>query len=337
MLEPISLAEFEQCRDNKEALVYLANRQRLALHEAPSQSLFRVVALFYCEVGPRANRTKEVIEGYNAEQSYIGGAICAERAALTQLRKYTDPTILEIVITTDSVEAISPGILCREYLSTSAEPDTTIVLGNNDGSIISTFALHEIHPYPYVYRMYRRDQMARAGEAFGLKCRQCNTKNNNESTGWSEKERALYDAALKAVDTSPRILSLHPISFGAAVRFADDSVESSGYLPALEYGASVCPVQLLCRELDKRVRADGPRPVELVQVDQYGTAHCPFASARTLLNEHFNKDLKVLYHDEEALERTCLSADLCPPPPGASFLTHDAFLGTKDQGALRLL
>ena len=337
MMTPISLPEYEGARGKPAALVALANRQRLKLHEAPSQSLFRVVALFYISFGPSASRQQGVVEGYNAEQSYIGGAICAERAALTQLRKYEEPEIHEVVITTDSREAISPGILCREYLTTSAQPETVIILGNSDGSILSDFKLREIHPFPYLYRTYTREQMASAGEAFGLKCRQCklnkdknNGSNNNDNTGWSEEERALYDAALAAVDTSPRTLTLHPISFGAAVRFADNTVEASGYLPALEYGASVCPVQLLCRELDKRVRANGPLPIIIVQVDQFGTAHCPFASARTLLNEHFDRDLKVLYHDENALERSCFSAELCPPPPGpgASFLTHDAFLGT---------
>ena len=340
MMTAIPLTEYEQCRDDKAKLVALANRQRLKLHEAPSQSLFRVVALFYISFGPSSSRQHEVVEGYNAEQGYIGGAICAERAALTQLRKFENPKIHEIVITTDSDEAISPGMLCREYLATSAEPETMIFLGNNDGSVLSMFHLHEIHPFPYVYRKYTREMMALAGESFGLKCRPCSPDgrerdyNDNKSTGntsnsaWSEKERALYDAALKAVDTSARTISIHPISFGAAVRFSDDTIEASGYLPALEYGASVCPIQLLCRELDKRARS-GPRPVVIVQVDQYGVAHCPFASARTLLNEHFDRNLKVLFHSEDALEHSCLSSDLVPPPPGASYLSHDSFLGTN--------
>ena len=165
MMTPISLPEYEGARGNKAALVALANRQRLKLHEAPSQSLFRVVALFYISFGPSASRQQGVVEGYNAEQSYIGGAICAERAALTQLRKYEEPEIHEVVITTDSREAISPGILCREYLTTSAQPETVIILGNSDGSILSDFKLREIHPFPYLYRTYTREQMASAGEA----------------------------------------------------------------------------------------------------------------------------------------------------------------------------
>ena len=342
-MKRISLSEFKACRDTK-ALVDLANVQRVLLHEAPSQSLFRVVAIFLISHGKEGKRVEEIVEGYNAEQSYIGGAICAERAGIVQMRRFINPEIHQVVITTDSDEAISPGILCREYLTTVAKPTTSIVLGNKDGTIVSEFELQCIHPYPYHYRSCNRDQINAFAERFGSICRlyATNTKETKEKegekaegdegglSGWSEKQRDLYLLAIKAVDTSSRITGLHPISYGAAVRFEDGGVESSSYLPALEYGATLCPVQLLCREILKRKGNGGPHPVELVQVDQYGTAHCPFASARSLLNEHFpvtndTPQLRILFHDEQGTERSCDSKNLTPAPPGASFLTHDSF------------
>ena len=60
-MTPISLAEYEQCRGDKAKLVALANRQRLKLHEAPSQSLFRVVALFYISFGPSSSKQYDIV------------------------------------------------------------------------------------------------------------------------------------------------------------------------------------------------------------------------------------------------------------------------------------
>lgn len=82
--------------DNDELLVATANAQRRKLPSKPAQSEFRVYAFIIIEVENRLI----VVEGANAEPGYMGGAICAERACLVQLRKYKDPKILKVVVVT---------------------------------------------------------------------------------------------------------------------------------------------------------------------------------------------------------------------------------------------
>ena len=59
----------------------------------------------------RVDGTLCLVVGSNAEQGYIGGAICAERAALCSLRFIESPIIRRIAVVTDSDTPISPGNL----------------------------------------------------------------------------------------------------------------------------------------------------------------------------------------------------------------------------------
>ena len=58
------------------------------------------------------------VVGTNNEPHSVGGLICAERAALMQLRFIPDlREITKIIIVTDEVDAISPGMLCRKFMA----------------------------------------------------------------------------------------------------------------------------------------------------------------------------------------------------------------------------
>lgn len=316
-----------------EKLVHYCNRQRLSLHSKPSQSKFNVVALFFIVT---SDGERHIVEGLNAEQAYIGGAICAERSAMTQLRKYTSPIVEKVVITTDSEEPISPGILCREYMMSVCSPDMPIILGNASGNQIAEFRLGEIHPAPYIYRKQDRNQVLAFAKGFAQLC----ANQHNHQSLWNEEERILYARAMQGIDRTRRTTSLHPITFSAAVMFnhssysgrSDDTdVEVSGWLPALEYGASLCPVQLLLREFEKRRTVEEGEAMYLsatiIMVDNLGIAHAPFASARSLLAEHgYTESTTVMYHGEDGSEKRCLVQDLVPPPPGGAFLNHESFL-----------
>mmetsp|Transcript_6736 Transcript_6736/g.16822 ORF Transcript_6736/g.16822 Transcript_6736/m.16822 type:complete len:1251 (-) Transcript_6736:110-3862(-) len=121
----------------------LAHQYRLALPSSPTQSNFRVLALlFYKEttrdsngdsdshashlppwvrqvnVDPTTGQHRSFIVGTNDEPGYMGGAICAERAAMVQLRFVPSFQITKLVIATDcETVPISPGMLCREFLA----------------------------------------------------------------------------------------------------------------------------------------------------------------------------------------------------------------------------
>ena len=121
-------------------------------------------------------------------------------------------------------------------------------------------------------------------------------------------------------------------------------VEVSGWLPALEFGASLCPVQLILREFEKRRQTlkDGSFPsAVLVMVDNLGIAHAPFASARSLLSENGYKDTRVLYGSvildgevfrNPAPTRMIWRPDkmICEYDVGGVLIREEKFIGAND-------
>ena len=125
---------------------YLAHQYRLSLPSSPSQSNFRVLALLFYEELKDSDGTsishlppwikqqvgnRTFIVGTNDEPGYMGGAICAERAAMVQLRFVPAFRLTKVVIATDcETVPISPGMLCREFLAGHGESvpwDLTVI------------------------------------------------------------------------------------------------------------------------------------------------------------------------------------------------------------------
>ena len=77
----------------------------------------------------KTTTTRTFIVGTNDEPGFMGGAICAERAAMVQLRFVPNFCITKLVIATDSTTPISPGMLCREFLAghTSVPWDVPVI------------------------------------------------------------------------------------------------------------------------------------------------------------------------------------------------------------------
>src|SRR5690606_7706217 len=99
------------------------------------------------------NSSQELIlvEGTNTEPSYLGGSICAERAALVQLPRLGDVRVVHVYVVTDATYPLSPGVLCREVLSSKADLSTPITLGNAQSTQILTVPLADLWPFPNVY------------------------------------------------------------------------------------------------------------------------------------------------------------------------------------------
>lgn len=146
--------------------VLTAHSYRLSLNEGPNQSNFRVVALVFYDLKPpslssyrsdhhpiqhRNNHMKipngkgekdgrRYVVGTNEEPCYMGGSICAERAALVQLRFIPNlDRVTKVVIATDAETEVMPGMLCREFMASLIPWDTPIVLA---GSICSHCGLN---------------------------------------------------------------------------------------------------------------------------------------------------------------------------------------------------
>ena len=82
--------------------------------------------------GTKRSRRRRYVVGTNDEPCHVSGSICAERAALVQLRFVPAlQCVSKVVIVTDSADAVTPGMLCREFMASHRHihPDTPIVLG----------------------------------------------------------------------------------------------------------------------------------------------------------------------------------------------------------------
>jgi cytidine deaminase len=309
-------------------LITRANLCRKSLQHSPEQSLFRVIALFIVQTG---DGTQEpiLVEGTNAEQGYIGGAICAERAALCKLRFLNSPKILKVVIATDSNVPISPGALCREYLSSHAPSATPVVIGNNNGSIIVRCMLGDLQPFPYLYRFQDRKNVEEFSTQFCTSMVKCESMGNDDVV-------SLHALAMSVIRTS----TLHPITYAAAVLFQDGTRQAARFLPGNEYGCSLDPVSQLVRDMDrKQLEAETVEEMELskpdwiIQVDQFGVCHAPFAMARSLLTEYDFGSTRFVYHDAAGRCAVGLSDALLPLPPSLDKLTHDHFLSFEEMHA----
>ena len=97
---------------------------------APTQSDFRVLAILrYLDSSGKHN---EVV-GTNSEQCFIGGSLCAERAALSKLRHHDCARIERIFLVSDLDGPLTPGVLCREMLLSACDADTPVVMAGRGG------------------------------------------------------------------------------------------------------------------------------------------------------------------------------------------------------------
>ena len=324
--------------------MYLAHKYRLSLTSSPSQSSFRVLALLFFEeldaspkvsqlppwVPQRGHDGRTYIVGTNDEPGYIGGAICAERAAMVQLRFLPKFQITKVVIATDSFEPISPGLLCREFLAghDSVPWDVTVLssgcacrdCGLRDGALFddvqegtatscmcaTTGEMHnipmlsttirELYPYPSPYtRLKTASMSADLGSLYS------ESFATLDMEALHEKGTAKRLLELAILEAKSHISDLHPISFGAAVEFKDGTIVTSHQSSALEYGCTLDAVSQLASHFQES------SPVLLVQADQYGIAHAPFAPARAFLTEQGYGYLSVLLHQVPLDNESCLN------------------------------
>jgi cytidine deaminase len=295
------------------------------------------------------------IVGTNDEPGFMGGAICAERAAMVQLRFVPSFQITKLVIATDSLEPISPGLLCREFLAghDSVPWDVPVISAGCicrncqwrdqdlflqtksqsqspcQGDDVNTTTEHhsiptlqttirQLYPYPSPYTRLTASQSIALGEAY---CEQPPASDEKEPL--EETARRLLELAI--MEAKSNISELHPIQFGAAVVFEDGTIVTSHQASALEYGCTLDAVS----QLTSHITAESSHaPLLLVQADQYGIAHAPFAPARSFLSEHGYGDCRVLLHDTTASDdddvennvnawklRQVSAADLAPNAP----------------------
>jgi hypothetical protein len=361
---------------------YLAHQYRLSLPSSPSQSNFRVLALLFYEelteddgysMAPGTSHLppwikqvvgdRNFIVGTNDEPGYMGGAICAERAAMVQMRFVPAFQITKLVIATDcETIPISPGILCREFLAGHGDSvpwDLKVISTGslclrckkkdgdifkklsrgkkgNDESIhdekkyccVDGYANHslatlrttiaELYPFPSPYTRLTAPQSVVLGTKYSESSSSTRGMESLDVTAKRLLELAISEAKQSVLNEAER--ENHPIHFGAAVMFEDQSVSTSHQSSALEYGCSLDAVSQLVPYVEDK----DCDPVLIVQADQYGIAHSPFAPARAYFSEHGYQECNVLVHVTSLDDVTCLDqwkfqkvriAELAPTPP----------------------
>lgn len=260
------------------------------------------------------------IVGTNDEPGYMGGAICAERSAMVQLRFLPSFRITKLVIATDSVQPITCGMLCREFLaghgsvpwdlpviSTARQcarcglQDEELFLKKDKAECIDGHAEHsiptlcttiaELYPYPSPYTRLTATASVELGDRYNE-----SSKSLEDLDGLPETAKRLLELAI--IEAKANVSDIHPIQFGAAVMLEDESIVTSHQSSALEYGCTLDAVS----QLVPHFKDDDLRPVMIVQADQYGIAHAPFAPARSFLSEHGYQDCTVLLHESSTLD-----------------------------------
>jgi hypothetical protein len=210
---------------------------------------------------------------------------------------------------------ISPGMLCREFLAghdsvpwdlevistgcrctecglgnlelfpTRIEDHPHCTNGKTEHAIpILKTTIRELYPFPSPYTRLNATQSTSLGKTSSER-RQCDLDALDE-TAKRLLELAILEAKSNLHD------QLHPIQFGAAAMLQNGSILTSHQVGALEYGCTLDAISQMASQL-----MDESPPVLLVQADQYGVAHSPFAPARSFLSEHGYGECQILLHD----------------------------------------
>jgi len=312
------------------------------------------------------------VVGSNDEPCCISGSICAERAALLQLRFIPHmKRISKVVISTDALHPLYPGMLCREFLSSHphTHPDLRIVMAgskcanclldiragqqrdiskleapctnssthHHDWAPIET-TLADIYPHPSPYTRLTASEACRMGEQFADANTEeisderietppsSNTNLSQEELSVENRNEKLLGQAILASQHDNRT-DLHPIRYGAAVLFSDGTISTAHQKKALEYGCSLDAVTQLVPSIDKKAKQESPiYPTLLIQADQFGIVHPPFAVARAFLSEHGYENCGILVHntfDTHNFLKVVRVKDLAPSAPDMGALWED--------------
>ena len=308
----------------------LAHKYRLGL-VPPQQSNFRVVAILLLEGGDQ-------IFGTNDEPSpNISLAMCAERCALLKYRVLKRvERVKTIYIVTDADTPVSPGTACREYMSghPAVGRDTRIVMqSKNMHSEPLVLSLAELYPFPSIYTGLNPRDQVKLGETIQQSVRieleQLHVPRMPEPL-----LIRLVQAARQACEMDTRD-SLHAIRYGAAMAIETDKsngtveILQASQIKALEYSSTldaVCQLASQALSLTRKGagQRDAPRVLAVVQVDQFGIPHGPFAQARAFLVEHGFGDCQIILTTTKArdagntaktLVQTVAARDLAPFVP----------------------
>jgi len=151
----------------------MAHAHRLRRTLKPAQSSFRVTAIIVFTRDDQTSPGERYTVGHNDEAWTLCNSACAERAAFLHLAALAQGAMLHvraIYITSDAGFALTPGVLCREYMMSSpftCESTRVVMEGSvGDNSRMET-TLSALWPLPSVYTRLTRLQQEEMGTRLG--------------------------------------------------------------------------------------------------------------------------------------------------------------------------
>jgi len=280
-------------------------KERLANVVPPIQSNFRVYAIITWKI--KENGEKGWVSGTNSETAYIGGSICAERAAAVQLRELPHSAkVTALYLVSDlKNDCITPGVLCREYLLSCMDLDVPIYLGNYDLNITRKTTLRKLYPYPSIYERIPRDDLLIHAKKMAEK---------HLPLHFGDRWKRLHEKVKEVTNNDEFGFRIHPITYAAGIQFRDGRIIVSWQKAGLEYGTSVDAVSGMLTNIERN--GEKNPPVLLLMLDQFGLPHAPFAPARAQLYErgYSNINVGVLDCDTGSFNETSIQ-DLVPDCP----------------------
>eukprot|EP01138_Halocafeteria_seosinensis_P000814 gb/GECG01000835.1/.p1 GENE.gb/GECG01000835.1/~~gb/GECG01000835.1/.p1 ORF type:complete len:364 (+),score=40.70 gb/GECG01000835.1/:1-1092(+) len=276
----------------------------------PGQSNFLVAALItYSEQESaesankdeesKAKQAKKYVYGLNAEPCSIGGSICAERSCIVQLQMIPVAKIHSIYITTSTELEVTPGPLCREWLSEICAPDTPIVLFTRTSC--TSIPIQELYPYQNLYSGMVASEAARVARLLGpaavsfLKEQQVREILTDDCKHLAKSVVSAYENACKLANEFEQGDDYHPLQYAAAVVFEKGEVEVAKQSTCVEYGCTIDAFSKLVKDIEKHSKNDSS-PVVVLQVDQFGICQPPPAKTRSYLVEFGNQHALALFH-----------------------------------------
>lgn len=316
-----------------------AHQLRLAL-DPPRQSNFRVVACLLLDNGTTIFGTND-----EPSPCLSGAICAERAAFLEYRRMYPSymssspsPMVKAIYLVTDAQRPVPPGTACREYLHghISVTDETRVVMQSSDPTSPTwTLTMAELFPFPSIYAGMTASEQCEYGmsleEDMELQIGDFSTGNNNSGTS-SGIPGMFPDQILRLVEAAHQaslrddLDVLHPIRYGAAMALIRPHQPGGGggtiefiqasQVKALEYSCSqdaICQMApaILQATRHNNNNSNGSyshgavRILALVQVDQFGIPHAPFAPARSFLVEHGLGEVPVILTARKPDAVTC--------------------------------
>jgi cytidine deaminase len=232
--------------------------------------------------------------GHNDEACALPNGFCAERAAFMKMTMLltnieSAARVRAVYLVSDAQDPITPGVLCREFMSSSpfvSMETTRIVMegaGGKESRRESTLAQLWPLASPYtrlssveqlaegqrLARLVRERESAGQGMIGGGGLKQPSSAlssplaDGHKARKWNGAPSGPLDRVRRAAtDAASRDIrdDLHPVRMGAAVIFEDGSVSATWQRKALEYGCSLDPVCQLAKVLEEHGIRSSPLP-----------------------------------------------------------------------------